>query len=174
MHFTLEKNIDCSEVKADVCQEAILNELKAIGFPIVDVPNDKMFGHVSIFHEKNKHQIWIFYYDTDGMTESVSYDWEPKDPAKTYDKERTIRPTITGTNPDGSSIPETEEQGGTERVILQPHDRTYTSTPPTKTQIINAIANVLTASKTLKLTKIKEAKQSIAARALLPGIINPP
>lgn len=172
MHFSLEKNIDCSNIESHLCHEAIVNELIANGFPLFDITNDKIFGHVSIYHEKNKHQIWIFYYDTDGMAESVSYDWEKKQNGKTYEKERTVSATITGTGSDGKPLPLLEEQGANERIILQPYDKVFKSPKPTETQINSAIENILTATKKLKPSKITEAKESIVAKTLLKKSFN--
>jgi len=173
MHFKLDLDIDCNGIKSDVCAEIIYNALKEIGNPVVDVPNDKMFGHVSIYHQKNAHIIWVFYYDNDGMTESVSYDWEPKKAHKTYDMLREMPTMITGTDKDGNQIPKTQMMGGTERIILQPHDRTFSAaTKPSKTKVINAIQKTITTKKTPLVSKITEANESIESRALLPGIID--
>jgi len=91
----IELDVVCSDSKS--CMDDIVQAVNNIAPQSDGLGN--FYGHVSVQHTPNNHQIWIFYYDNDGEHEQDGYqseDYKVNNSAKyvevqtTLDKEATL------------------------------------------------------------------------------------
>lgn len=70
MRIKFTKDITC--VDSVKCSQEILNKIESKITRKIHADNefDTVEGHLSIIHEKEKHTIWLFLYDDDGIHES--------------------------------------------------------------------------------------------------------
>jgi len=66
MKIKFNLNKTCTHDTVNACAELILNKIETITGKL----NNN--GHISIYHEKENHVVWIFLYDENGIHESES------------------------------------------------------------------------------------------------------
>jgi len=83
----------CNHKTVNQCSNDIITKIKSLMKNNIDSIN----YHISIFHEKNNHIIWLFLYDNDKIHESES------DGETVYNNSKTIK-KFSGTKPTLSEI----------------------------------------------------------------------